>query len=55
VKLFRDVDQWFSADDGDSCFSFINICRILDLEPTYVRTGLKMWRERLSNDSARDV
>jgi hypothetical protein len=47
VKLFRDVDQWFSADDRDSCFSFINICQILDLEPTYIRTGLKMWCERL--------
>lgn len=55
VKLFRDVDQWFSADDRDSCFSFINICQILDLEPTYIRTGLKMWRERVSNDSGRDV
>jgi hypothetical protein len=54
VKLFSDVDQWFSADDRDSCFSFINICQILDLEPTYIRTGLKMWRERVSGDSARD-
>jgi hypothetical protein len=50
VKLFRDVDQWFSADDRDSCFSFINICQILDLEPTYIRTGLKMWRERVRLD-----
>jgi hypothetical protein len=46
VRLFQDVDQWFSADDHQSCFSFINVCRILDLEPTYIRTGLKMWRER---------
>jgi hypothetical protein len=54
VKLFREVDQWFSADDRDSCFSFMNICQILDLEPTYIRTGLKMWRERVSKDYARD-
>lgn len=54
VKLFRDVDRWFSADDRDSFFSFINVCQILDLEPTYIRTGLKMWRERVSKDSARD-
>jgi hypothetical protein len=54
VRLFSDVDQWFSADDRDSCFSFINICQILDLEPTYIRIGLKMWRERVSSDSARD-
>jgi hypothetical protein len=50
MKLFRDVDQWFSADDRDSCFSFINVCQILDLEPTYIRTGLKMWRERVRLD-----
>ena len=48
VKLFYEVDQWFSADDRDSCFSFINLCRILDLEPTYIRTGLKLWCERHS-------
>jgi hypothetical protein len=54
VKLFRDVDQWFSADDRDSCFSFINVCQMLDLEPTYIRTGLKLWRERVSKDNARD-
>ena len=47
VKLFHDVDQWFSVDDRDSWFSFINICEILDLEPTYIRTGLQMWRERI--------
>jgi hypothetical protein len=35
VKLFHDVDQWFSVDDRDSCFSFINICEILDLEPIH--------------------
>jgi hypothetical protein len=49
VKLFHDVDQWFSVDDRDSCFSFINVCQILDLEPTYIRTGLQMWRERIAN------
>jgi hypothetical protein len=42
AKLFHDVDQWFAADDRESCFSFINICQILDLEPTYIRIGLKM-------------
>jgi hypothetical protein len=54
VKLFRDVDQWFSADDRDSCFSFINVCQMLNLDATYIRTGLKMWRERVSKDNARD-
>jgi hypothetical protein len=54
VKLFRDVDQWFLADDRDSCFSFINICQVLDLEPTYIRTGLKMWRERIAKQNGHE-
>jgi hypothetical protein len=39
AKLFREVDQWFSTDDRESCFSFKNVCGILDLEPAYIRTG----------------
>jgi len=31
AKLFREVDQWFSAAELESCFSFINVCRILNL------------------------
>ena len=45
-QWFRDVDSWFSADDRHWCYSFLNLCEILELEPTYIRTGLKMWRER---------
>jgi hypothetical protein len=46
VRLFREVHQWFLADDPEWDFSFINVCQILNLEPTYIRTGLKMWRDR---------
>ncbi len=46
ARLFRDVHQWFLADDREWDFSFINVCQILDLEPTYIRTGLKLWCER---------
>jgi hypothetical protein len=52
ARLFHEVEQWFSADDRDWCFSFLNACRILDLEPTYIRTGLKMWRERAHSSTA---
>ena len=45
-RLFREVDQWFIEDDRDWDFSFINVCQILDLEPSYIRAGLKMWRDR---------
>jgi hypothetical protein len=51
-QWFREVDSWFSADDRRWHFSFINLCEILDLEPTYIRTGLKMWRERRMTQDA---
>ena len=45
-RLFRDVNDWFSSDDRHWFFSFVNVCDTLGLEPTYIRTGLKLWRER---------
>lgn len=45
-RLFRDVNEWFSSDDRQWLFSFVNVCDTLGLEPTYIRTGLKLWRER---------
>jgi hypothetical protein len=46
ARLFREVDEWFSAEDRQWFFSFVNVCDVLGLEPTYIRTGLKLWRER---------
>ncbi len=46
ARLFREVHQWFLADDGAWDFTFINVCQILDIEPSYIRSGLKLWRER---------
>jgi hypothetical protein len=45
-RLFREVDEWISVDDWAWPFSFVNICAVLDLDPSYIRTGLKLWRER---------
>lgn len=46
ARLFREVDQWFLDDDRQWDFSFVNVCQILDLEPGYIRTGLKIWWNR---------
>jgi hypothetical protein len=46
ARLFREVDQWFLDDDQKWDFSFVNVCQILDLEPAYIRAGLKTWWDR---------
>ena len=55
-RLFREVHEWFLQDDRKWNFSFINVCQILDLEPTYIRTGLRIWSERnVAANSAQEV
>ncbi|MEX0804559.1 MAG: hypothetical protein WD688_14780 [Candidatus Binatia bacterium] len=51
-RLFREVDEWFSDDDRQWLFSFVNVCDVLALEPTYIRTGLRLWRECKAQSSA---
>ena len=43
---FREIDQWFLENDEKWNFSFVNLCQILDLEPSCIRAGLTMWRTR---------
>lgn len=55
-RLFREVHEWFLEDDRKWDFSFINVCQILDLEPGYIRTGLKMWSDRnVRQDAAQEL
>jgi hypothetical protein len=36
-----DAQAWMAADDRDWLFSFVNICRVLDFDPDYVRLGIR--------------
>jgi hypothetical protein len=54
-RLFREVREWFLLDDNEWDFSFINVCRILDLEPSYIRTGLKMWCDNNMRPNAAEL
>ena len=45
VKLFREAEEWIMRDDPSWLCSFVNICHVLGLDPDYVRTGLRRWRE----------
>ena len=43
-RLFREIEEWFASAEASWPFSFVVICEKLDLEPEYVRAGLRRWR-----------
>ncbi|MGH7864746.1 MAG: hypothetical protein ACREQB_07140 [Candidatus Binataceae bacterium] len=45
-RLFRDADEWISTVDKRWVFSFDNVCEMLDVNPEYMREGLRKWKER---------
>lgn len=45
-RLFEEVKEWFEAEEYKWPCSFVNICALLGLDPSYFRLGLKKWRER---------
>jgi hypothetical protein len=45
-RLFRDAEEWIGLEDKHWVFSFDNVCEMLDINPEYLRRGLKEWKER---------
>ena len=45
-RLYREADEWISLEDKHWVFSFDNVCDMLDINPEYMRRGLKDWKER---------
>jgi len=45
-RLFRDAEEWINLEDKQWVFSFDNVCDMLDINPEYLRRGLKDWKER---------
>ena len=43
-RLYAETQAWIFDDDREWIFSFINVCDLLDLNPTYVRKGLSQWQ-----------
>lgn len=44
--LFEEAQEWLFSDDSDWLFSFVSICAVLGLDPSYIRRGLRQWQER---------
>jgi hypothetical protein len=44
--LFDEAREWLFSDDADWFCSFVSICTLLNLEPNYIRRGLRQWEAR---------
>ncbi len=52
-RLFREAEEWIELEDKRWVFSFDNVCEMLDINPEYMRRGLRRWKERKLEDLAR--
>ncbi|HYC22702.1 MAG TPA: hypothetical protein VEI94_08360 [Candidatus Bathyarchaeia archaeon] len=43
-QLFLESYEWIMSSEKRWLFSFENICQIVDMDPEYIRHGLKRWR-----------
>lgn len=44
--LFDEAKEWLFSDDANWFCSFVSICTMLNLEPNYIRRGLREWETR---------
>jgi hypothetical protein len=44
--LFEEAQDWLFSDDSGWFCSFVSLCTLLNLEPNYIRRGLRQWETR---------
>jgi hypothetical protein len=54
-RLFREADEWIFLEDKRWVFSFDNVAEMLDINPEYMRRGLKDWKEHKLADLERQA
>ena len=47
--IFEEANEWIFSDDDAWFCSFVSICTLLNLEPHYIRRGLRQWEARAQN------
>jgi len=45
--LFEEAKEWLFSDDSNWFCSFVSICTLLNLDPNYIRRGLRQWEAQL--------
>ena len=54
-RLFREADEWIFLEDKRWVFSFDNVADMLDINPEYMRRGLRDWKEHKLADLERQA
>ena len=52
-RLYREADEWIALEDKHWVFSFDNVCDMLDINPEYMRMGLRKWKDKRLDAIAR--
>jgi hypothetical protein len=45
-RLFLDAETWINGEEGESVLSFDNVCEELDIDPEFLRSGLRRWKQK---------
>ena len=45
--LFEEASEWLFSDDASWFCSFVSVCTLLNIDPSYVRRGLRQWEMRV--------
>jgi len=51
-RLFGETDAWFASSDTGWLYAFERICEMLDLDPDYIRRGLRDWQRIVTDPPA---
>jgi transposase-like protein len=43
MKQFKEAEEWIFNKDNRGIYSINHVCEVLDLDPSYLRKGLKRW------------
>jgi hypothetical protein len=54
-RLFHEAEQWLTGDDAQWPFSFLRVCEVLRLDPSYVRSEVGAAESRQSFSGASKV
>ncbi|MGH7905967.1 MAG: hypothetical protein ACREP6_05010 [Candidatus Binataceae bacterium] len=45
ARAFAEAEEWLCGESGEGPFSFDTVCETLGIEPQYLRSGLRNWRD----------